>query len=118
MQVKISVEQIKVWAYHGVYHEERISGRYFLVDVTVCAELDEEALLTDELAATYNYEYISNIVQEEMKIPAALLEKKAIQMAKKIKLSDDRISQVMLKLSKLHPPLEGEVESTSVEIFV
>lgn len=118
MQVKISVDQIKIWAYHGVYYEERVSGRYFLVDVTVDVEVHETDVLTDELSSTYNYELISSIVQEEMKESCALLEKKAILMAQKIKKSDVRIQRVQLKLSKTNPPLPGEVGSTSVEIFV
>lgn len=118
MHVNISVEQIKVWAHHGVYQEERVTGRYFLVDVSVIAELNEKELLKDELSATYNYEMIAEIVQEEMQDTCALLEKKAIHMAQKIKMSDARIIQVKLKLSKLNPPLPGVVGSTAVEILV
>lgn len=118
MQVKISVDQIKIWAYHGVYHEERVSGRYFLIDVTVDVDVDEQEILTDQVSSTYNYEWIASIVQEEMKESCALLEKKAILMAQKIKSSDHRIQKVRLKMSKTNPPLPGEIGSTSVEIFV
>ncbi len=118
MQITIRVDQIKVWAYHGVYQEERVAGRYFLVDVAVVAELSEAELLTDDLSATYNYERIADIVQQEMKVTCALLEKKAIEMAREIQKSDMRIKNVQLKLTKLQPPLKGEVASTSVEIFI
>lgn len=118
MQVTIRVEQIKVWAYHGVYQEEKVAGRYFLVDVSITAELSEEQLLTDDLSATYNYEWIAEIVQDEMKISCALLEKKAIEMARKIESTDKRIRSVQLKLTKLQPPLKGEIGSTSVEILI
>jgi len=118
MQVVINVEQIKVWARHGVYASERIAGRYFLVDVSVTAQLDEAALMTDALTATYNYETIARIVKEEMAEPCALLEKKALQMAGKIRQSDERLVKVALKLTKLQPPMEGEVGATSVEICV
>lgn len=118
MQVVISVEGIKVWAYHGVYAEEQVNGRYFVVDATVKAELDGDLLLSDQLEATVNYEHIHRIVQEKMSQPAALLEKVAMEMAQAIKASDERIVQASIKLTKLQPPLGGEVAATSVEIIV
>ena len=118
MEVTIRVEQIKVFAYIGVYHEEKILGSYFMVDVEVKANLSETELLTDELSATYNYEWIADIVQNEMKISCALLEKKAIEIARKIINTDNRLNNVRIKLSKLQPPLKGEIGSTSVEILI
>lgn len=118
MEVTIRVDQIKVYAYIGVYHEEKILGSYFVIDIEVKVDLSESELLTDELAATYNYEYIANIVQDEMKIACALLEKKSIEIAQRIKDSDTRLKSVKIKLSKLQPPLQGEIGSTSVEILI
>ena len=118
MEVTIRVDQIKVYAYIGVYHEEKILGSYFMIDVEVKIDLSEKELLTDNLSATYNYEWIANIVQEDMKIACALLEKKAIEIARRIKDSDTRLKSVKIKLSKLQPPLQGEIGSTSVEILI
>ncbi|MCZ2392390.1 MAG: dihydroneopterin aldolase [Chitinophagales bacterium] len=118
MNVIIRVEEIKIWAFLGVYEDEQTQGRYFTIDVEVEAELEERAILEDQIDFVYNYEWIANIVHEEMKIPCALLEKKAILMARKIKESDKRLRSVKLKLAKLNPPLEGEIKSTSVEVFV
>ncbi len=118
MEVTIRVDQIKVYAYIGVYHEEKVLGNYFVVDVEVNADLSEEELLTDELAATYNYEWIAQIVQSEMKISCALLEKKAIEIARKILGTDTRLKTVKIKVLKLHPPMKGEIGSTSVEILI
>lgn len=118
MNVVIRVETIKVWAYIGVYHDEQVQGRYFTIDVEVVADLSEAEILEDKLASVYNYEWITNIVHSEMKVSCALLEKKAILIAKEIKSSDVRLKSVKLKLSKLNPPLEGEIRSTSVEVFI
>ncbi|HUH72888.1 MAG TPA: dihydroneopterin aldolase [Chitinophagales bacterium] len=118
MEVAIRVDQIKVYAYIGVYHEEKILGGCFSVDVEVKVDLSEEELLTDELSATYNYEWIAEIVQNEMKVSCALLEKKAVEIAREILKTDTRLKNVKIKLSKLQPPLKGEVGSTSVEILI
>lgn len=118
MQVVISVEGIKVWAFHGVYAEEQVNGRYFVVDATVTAELNADQLLSDRLEATVNYETIYRIVHEKMAQPAALLEKVALDIAQTVQSADQRIVQTRIKLTKLQPPLGGEVASTSVEIIV
>ena len=118
MYIKINVDQIKVFAYHGVYEEERLSGRYFWVDVELNVEADESGVLSDDLSATYNYELVTNIVYREMKTTAFLLEKKALEMANLIKNSDVKIQRVKLKLTKSRPPVKGEVGSVSVEVFV
>lgn len=118
MEVTIRVDQIKVYAYIGVYHEEKVLGNYFLIDVEVKADLSEQELLTDELSTTYNYEWIAHIVEDKMKISCALLEKKAIEIAREILSTDNQLISVRIKLSKLNPPLKGEIGSTSVEILI
>ncbi len=116
MRVTIRVEQIKVWAYIGVYEEEQKIGGYFLTDVEIQADLSEEKLLEDDLSSTYNYETVVKIVEGEMKESCALLENKAIRIARSIKKSDERIQKVTIKLSKLKPPFQTEVKASSVEI--
>jgi|SRR5690554_3543032 len=118
MQVTIRVDQIKLWAYHGVYKEEQVVGGHFLVDVELMMDLSEDEILTDDLSATYNYELIVKIVEREMTETCALLEKKAVQMARAIQSSDSRIQQLKLRLSKLRPHFKTEVKATSVEVLV
>lgn len=118
MNIIIHVTGIKTYARHGVYENERVSGRYFVTDVCVTADLDERELLKDELHATFNYEVANAVVQKKMQHPVQLLEKLAIEIAKEIKNSDLRIKEVRVKVTKLHPPLPGEVESTSVEVSI
>lgn len=118
MQVTVRVDQIKLWAYHGVYEEEQVLGGHFLVDVALKVELSEEELLTDELSSTYNYEMVVKIVEREMNNTCALLEKKAVQMARAIQSSDPRVKEVQLRLTKLRPHFKTEVGATSVEILL
>ncbi|MCO5248093.1 MAG: dihydroneopterin aldolase [Chitinophagales bacterium] len=118
MYIKINLEQMKVYAYHGVYNEERLQGQYYFVDVELNVKVDEQGILMDDLVATYNYELLAKTISEEMQIPSSLLEKKALEISNKIKQSDDRIQNVKLKLTKPHPPMMGDIGSTSVEIVV
>jgi dihydroneopterin aldolase len=118
MDIRINVNGIKTWARHGVYENERISGRYFVTDISILADLERADLLKDELLATFNYETANDIVRRKMQTPVQLLEKLAIEIAEELKASDTRIKEVRVKVTKLNPPLPGEVESTSVEVNI
>lgn len=116
MEALIKVEGIKIWARHGVYASEQVSGRYFLVDIWVKATLDEKEILLDKLESTVNYENLHRIVQEQMSVPVALLEKLAVEIIHSVKQTDPRINKVGVKVMKLNPPLGAEVAATVVEI--
>jgi 7,8-dihydroneopterin aldolase/epimerase/oxygenase len=118
MDIRINVNGIKTWARHGVYENERISGRYFVTNISILADLERADLLNDELLATFNYETANDIVRRKMQTPVQLLEKLAIEIAEELKASDARIKEVRVKVTKLSPPLPGEVESTSVEVTI
>ena len=118
MIVTIAVDQIKTWSHIGVFKEEKKVGRHFAVDVSLQIELNEDELLTDQLKATYNYAQAINIVEKNMQIPGALLEKKAIEIGREIKASDLRIQQVKIRISKLKPPVQIETGPATVEILI
>jgi 7,8-dihydroneopterin aldolase/epimerase/oxygenase len=118
MDIRINVNGIKTWARHGVYENERISGRYFITDVSILADLERTDLLKDDLQATFNYEMANDAVRKKMQTPVQLLEKLAIEIAEELKSADTRIKEVHVKVTKLNPPLPGEVESTSVEVTI
>jgi dihydroneopterin aldolase len=118
MEITINVEGIRVWGHHGVYASEAISGNWFLVDVSVKANVDTAGITNDDLSATCDYQHFHKIVVEVMSSPVKLLEKLALQIASEIKHSDTRIINARVKVAKLQPPLKGEVEATSVEVVV
>lgn len=118
MEITINVEGIRVWGHHGVYASEAISGNWFLVDVSVQAEVNETEIYSDELSSTCDYQQFHKIVVEVMSSPTKLLEKLALQIADAIKKSDTRILSAKVKVAKLQPPLKGEVAATSVEVMV
>jgi 7,8-dihydroneopterin aldolase/epimerase/oxygenase len=113
----ILLEEMHFFARHGVLEEERITGNHFTVDLKLGVSLTDAAE-SDNLVDTLNYATAYAIVKKEMEIPSNLLE----HLAKRIidTLFDEFGKQLLsaeIRLSKLHPPLGGEVEKATVILY-
>lgn len=111
--MKILVEGIRLYAYHGCMEEEAKTGRSYRVDVN--AETDQErSAESDRLEDTVNYVSIYNIVKEEMAVRSKLIEHVAARIARRIRVQHPPVKKVTVKVTKLHPPIDGTVEGVSV----
>lgn len=113
--IKIGIEGIRIFAYHGYYEEERRIGREFLLDIYIQMELDKVGT-TDELSDTVNYEQVLAICKEEMEITSKLLEHVCIRIAKKIKVLTLQQGIVCVRMSKLSPNLPVQLDRFFVEM--
>ncbi|MBU4538658.1 MAG: dihydroneopterin aldolase [Weeksellaceae bacterium] len=113
MNSKILLENLKIYAYHGVLPEETIIGTYFILNIEIHAYL-WKATETDHLEDTINYAEINAIVHEEMKIPSKLMEHAAGRMMTKIKNTFPQITFISVKMTKTSPPMQGEMDGVSV----
>ena len=115
MTSKIFLENVKIYAYHGVLPEEKIIGTYFIVNVELHADL-WKAVGTDDLNDTINYAKINEIIHQQMEIPSELMEHVAGRILKNIKVTFPQISFVKIRIMKTSPPMKGEMDGVSVEI--
>ena len=111
---KILLEDIKIYAYHGVLPEEKILGTFYIVNAEIVADITK-ANETDDLNDTINYALINDIIHAEMKISSELLEHVAGRIIRKIKLEFTQIQNVKMKITKTKPPMKGEMKGVSVE---
>ena len=74
LRSRILIEDLKIYAYHGVLQEEKTIGTYYLVNAEIHADL-WKAAQSDRLEDTINYAEINNIIHREMEIPSLLLER-------------------------------------------
>jgi len=112
---QIEVKGIKCYAYHGCLPEETKIGGHYLVDIII--EYDFSlALQSDELKHTICYSELSEIVQNEMKTPSKLIEHVAGRIFNKINSTFNNIIYLNIKVTKLSPPIKGEVANCSVII--
>lgn len=112
---KIILEDIKIYAYHGVLPEETLTGTYYLVNVELHTDL-WKAAQTDDLSDTINYAEVNSIIHQEMAIPFQLLEYVAGRIIRKIHERFPTISFIKVKLTKTSPPMEGEMKGVSIEL--
>lgn len=111
---KIILENIKIYAFHGVLPEEKILGTYYILNVEIKADI-WKAAETDDLRDTINYAEINELIHAEMKIPSKLLEHVAGRIIEKTSKKFPQIISIKIKITKTNPPMQGEVEGVSVE---
>lgn len=111
---KISIEEMVFYANHGFYEEENKIGGKFSVDLEFETRFESEASEKDNIDGTVNYEQVYAIVEGEMKITSKLLEHLAQRIIERMYKTFNNISNIRLKVSKLNPPLGGEVKAVSI----
>lgn len=115
MKSKILLENLKIYAVHGVLPEEKIIGNYFIVNAEIHADL-EKATESDNLHDTINYAAINDIIHGEMKIHSHLLEHVIGRIFKSLEAAFPQITFMKIRLTKTNPPMKGEMDGVSIEI--
>jgi dihydroneopterin aldolase len=109
----IKVNNIRVHAWHGCLKEESIIGSDYRVDVEISANL-KAASETDNLKDTVDYVHLNNIVKEEMAIKSKLLEHVSKRILNRIFSEIPLVENATVSVSKINPPIGGDVESVEV----
>ena len=110
---QIYLENIRTYSHHGCMKEETVIGSEYRVDLWVDADLSV-ASKSDDLKDTPDYIVLHQIVVDEMKTPSRLLEHVAQRIIDRIKSTVARLDRVQVKVSKINPPIGGDVKSVSV----
>lgn len=113
---RIELEGMKFYAFHGHYPVEKEVGNEFLVDLAI--EVDSrKAGETDNLADALNYQLAYEIVKAEMEKKSDLLENVAMRILDRLFIMFPEIRNSQIKVSKLNPPMGGEIEKVSVIFY-
>jgi dihydroneopterin aldolase len=111
----IKLKNIRVYAYHGCLVEEGKIGSDYRVDVTVKANLSKSSL-TDNLSDTVDYVHLNKIVKQEMGIRSKLLEEVAKRILNRILEEIPMVKKANIAVSKLNPPIGGNVAAVTIEM--
>lgn len=111
----IRVKNIRIYSNHGCLEEEAKIGSHYRVDVTVKADLSVSAK-TDKLSDTVDYVHINKIVEEEVLQRSELLEHVVERVLKRLLKEIHLIEEATVALSKLNPPIGGDVEEVTIEM--
>jgi len=112
----IEIEGMEFYAFHGHFDVEKVAGNRFLVDLKLEADCSR-AGQTDNLNDTLDYQKAYLIVKEEMAVPSNLLEHVGQRIVNRIKNEFPEARNIAVKISKMTPPMGGQIEKVSVTTF-
>lgn len=109
----IEIEGMEFYAFHGHFEVEKIAGNRFLVNLKIETDCSK-AGQTDRLEDTLDYQKAYLAVQGEMAVPSDLLEHVAQRIINRIKSEFPEAQKVTVKVSKMNPPMGGQIRKVSV----
>lgn len=111
----IYVNNVEVHANHGCLEEEAIIGGKYLIDAVFHVDV-KKAAQYDDLSLTIDYVEVTNIVRREMAIRSKLIEAVGYRILNALKARFTEAESIRIKLTKVAPPIPGQVESVSIEL--
>jgi dihydroneopterin aldolase len=113
--VIIEIEGMKFYAFHGHFESEQIVGNEFSIDLRMETD-NNKAAISDNLDDALNYQTAYEIVKHEMNQPSKLLENVANRVLYSLYEKFAAIKKATIKISKMNPPMGGEIEKVSVTL--
>ena len=110
---KVRLDNIRLYAFHGCLKEEGVIGSDYRVDLEVSADL-KKAAVSDRLSDTVDYVQLHTIIREEMGIRSKLLESVAARILDRIFQEVPVVATGEIAISKINPPLGGDVQQVTV----
>ncbi|WP_026473990.1 dihydroneopterin aldolase [Alkaliflexus imshenetskii] len=111
----IDLEEMVFYAYHGCFKEEQVVGNSFIVNISLETEVSKP-MLTDNIKDALNYVNVYNAVKEEMAINSHLLEHLTARIINRLFEQFSAILHATVKVSKMNPPMGGQMKSVSVTL--
>ena len=108
----ITIEGIRIFAYHGHLPEEKKLGGHFIVNVWATVDTSEVEK-TDDLNHTVNYVKIIDIVKEQMAIRSDMIEVPAKRIVDAI-LPLNKVQKVTVEVEKVQPPIDASFDKISI----
>lgn len=115
MRHTIEVNGIHIYSNHGCMEEEFQIGGNYIVDVSITTNFTD-AFSTDNINDTVDYVSIRKIVTEEMLTRSKLIEHVGHRIITRIKTELKGIYTIQLKVVKLNPPIDGNVDNVAIII--
>jgi len=111
----IEIEGMKFHACHGHFASEQVVGNWFELNIRIEADCNKAAQ-SDNLEDALNYQVVYGIIKKEMQTKSFLLENVAGRILDVLYATFPEIEKIRLKVSKLNPPMGGEIEKVSVTL--
>lgn len=112
---QIDLEGLEFFAYHGHYPIEKEVGNRFILNVSIQTNCDAPGK-SDRLEDALDYQKVYSLIKQEMAIPSDLLEHVATRILDKLHAELPAIDKAWVKISKMNPPMGGQIEKVSVTL--
>lgn len=113
---EIRIENLEVFANHGVFESEKQEGQYFYVNAVLYTDL-RPAGLNDDLTLSTHYGEVALFIKEKLTEQVYdLIETAAEKTVESILLQFPLVRAVTFELRKPHAPIPMKFESVSVKI--
>lgn len=113
---KICIEELKIFAHHGVFEHENLNGQNFYVNAVLYVDT-EGAGISDDLERSVDYGSVCNLIKNVMtENTYRLIETAAQAVASAILRNYDLIESVEIEMRKPEAPIDMEFGSVSVKI--
>ena len=114
MVVTLHCSNLRFYAYHGLYEEEKKVGNEFELNISASFRTANSHI--KDIKETINYAAIYELAQSEMLKPRELLETFLCELAQKIKATYPEIVKLRMSMYKLQMPLSHFQGRIGVEI--
>ena len=113
---KIRIDDIKIYAYHGVLPEEKKNGQFFYISAELCLDL-KKAGVSDKLEKTVNYAEVTDLIQDTfVETNYDTIEAAAEAVVESVLNNYKVIETVVIKVRKPDAPIDADFGDVSVEL--
>ena len=113
---KILINDLKIFAYHGVNPEEKEDGQNFYIDLEISLDISK-ACKTDDLNDTVSY---AKIIKTVIRVFTAekydLLERAAQVVVDAIFAEYEKVEAIKIRLKKPEAPIKADFGYVAVEL--
>lgn len=118
MKTVLFIDNLEVFANHGLFEEENKLGQKFIFDIE-CELNYKKAMFSDEMTDSISYADIAEVVVETATTNTFnLLERLAGEILKNIFTEFSQIENINLKINKPGAPIKYHFGKCSVEVNV
>ena len=116
MKTVLFIDNLKVFANHGLFEEENKLGQKFIFDIE-CELNYKKAMFSDEMTDSISYADIAEVVVKTATTNTFnLLERLAGEILKNIFTEFSQIENINLKINKPGAPIKYHFEKCGVEV--
>lgn len=115
MTAILEIEEMEFFAYHGCFEAEQIVGNKFRVYACLHYQCDRPAT-TDNIGDALSYQTAYEIIAREMMKRSHLLEHVGKRILTALYEAFPQLEYAKIKISKMNPPLGGQIGCTSVSL--